>query len=271
VLNLGSLGVNIYANVYFKLTDLNKKNEKELLDFLLDNPDVGYIGLMGGRYDLSIVLTAKNLQELDKSLSNIVKRFPNYLRNYNISLRLAGYKFHKKYLVESKIKEEKKIMHNEFSAIKLDTIDKNILLMLTDSSRIPLVEISEKINIPFSTVRTRVKNLESGGIISGYSLLFDLNKIGMNNYKLFINAKDKSEEVSHKLFSFAESHKNIIWFFKTLGEHDYEFRIEAESLEKYQEIIKEIRSEFVDALEEIETLIVFKELKEDYGAILSKK
>ncbi|MEK6894213.1 MAG: Lrp/AsnC family transcriptional regulator [Nanoarchaeota archaeon] len=271
VLNFSSLGVNIYANVYFKLTDLNKKNEKELMDFLLDNPEVGYIGLMGGRYDLSIVLTAKNLQELDKSLSNIVKRFPNYLRDYNVSLRLAGYKFHKKYLIDSKMKEEKKIMHNEFSSIKLDTIDKEILLRLTDSSRTSLVDISEKIKIPFSTVRTRVKNLESNGIISGYSLLFDLNKVGMSNYKLFINVKDKSEEIYNKLFTFAESHKNIIWFFKTLGEHDYEFRIEAESQEKYQEIIKEIRSEFVDALEETETLIVFKELKEDYGAILNKK
>lgn len=271
VLNFGSLGVNIYANIYFKLTHLNKETEKELMDFLLGNPEVGYVGIMGGRYDLSIVLTAKNLQELDKSLSNIVKRFPNHLRDYDVSLRLAGYKFQKKYLVESRIKEEKKIMHNKSSSIKLDAIDKDILLMLTDSSRTSLVDISEKIKIPFSTVRTRVKNLESKGIISGYSLLFDLNKVGMSNYKLFINIKNKSEEIYNKLFTFAESHKNIIWFFKTLGEHDYEFRIEAESQEKYQEILKEIRSEFVDALEETETLIVFKELKEDYGALLNKK
>ena len=90
----------------------------------------------------------------------------------------------------------------------------------------------------------------------------------MLNYKLFIKLRNKSEDSYKKLLSFSEAHKNIIWVFKTLGEHDCELRIEAESQEKYQEIIKEIRSHFSQIIEETETVIVFNELKEDYSVIL---
>jgi DNA-binding Lrp family transcriptional regulator len=126
------------------------------------------------------------------------------------------------------------------------------------------------LKIPFSTVRNRIKLLEQKEIIAGYSILFDLNKINMQNYKVFIRVNDKSEESHNKLFSYASNQKNIIWFFKTLGDHDYEFRIEVESQEKYQELIRDLRTQFSGIIEEIETLIVFNELKEDYTVVLNE-
>ena len=70
------------------------------------------------------------------------------------------------------------------------------------------------------------------------------------------------------MYYFAQAHKNITWFFKTLGENSYEMRIEIESLEKYQKVIKEIRNNFFDIIEELETITIFKEIKEDYSSVL---
>ncbi len=269
VLNLKSIGISLYANVYFKMIAVNKKKEEEIIDFLVKNDKIGYVALLGGRFDLSIVLVAKNLQELESTLNDIVNKYPNELKEYTLSLRTIGVKFHKKYLFQDKFKENKKILTNEDYLVKIDELDTKILKELSKNSRESIINISEKLKQPFSTIRIRIKNLEKKGVIAGYSLLFDLSKIEMLNYKIFIKAKDKSADFYKKLISFAETHKNITWFFKTLGEHDYELRVELENQIKLQEILKEIRSKFVESIENMETIIIFNELKEDYSCVLN--
>jgi len=272
ILNLKKLGINIYANIYFKLRNISKIKEQRIITYLNKNNHVGYIGLLGGRFDLSTVIVAKNIEQLETKINKLVTRYPNELSNYIISLRIIGVKFPKKYLTEDKKSyreiKPKKIFVKEERIIKIDELDKNILKSLSENARTPVLEISSNLNEPFSTTRVRIKSLEKKEIISGYSTLLDLGKIGLQNYKIFIKTRDKSEESYHKLFSYASTHKNIIWFFKTLGDHDYELRIEVENQEKYQEIIRELRTEFSEIIDEVETVIVFKELKEDYSVIL---
>ncbi|MEK6953275.1 MAG: Lrp/AsnC family transcriptional regulator [Nanoarchaeota archaeon] len=267
VINLDSLGIGIYTNVYFKILGASKAKEEEIINFLINNNNVGYIALLGGRFDLSIVLVAKNIQQLEENLNSIINRYSEELREHMVSLRTFGVKFPKKYLLVRKV-EAKRIFTKERNLEKIDNLDKQILQILSQNSRLSIVDISNKLKIPFSTIRARIKSLESRNVIAGYSILPDLNKLGMLNYKLFIKLRNKSEDSYKKLLSFSEAHKNIIWVFKTLGEHDCELRIEAESQEKYQEIIKEIRSHFSQIIEETETVIVFNELKEDYSVIL---
>ena len=265
VLNLNSLGIGVYANIYFKLHTVKSK-EEDIINFLVNNNNVGYVAVLGGRFDLSIVLVAKSIQELEENLNKIVNKYSEELKEYMVSLRTFGVKFPKKYLLEKSI-ETKKILIKEKGLEKIDNLDKQILKFLSQNSRLSIIDISNKLKIPFSTIRARIKSLEKKNIITGYSVLLNLGELNMFNYKLFIKVKDKSEGTYTKLYSFAETYKSIIWFFKTLGDHDYELRIEVESQEKYQEIIKEIRSRF-SFIEEIETIIVFKELKEDYSVVL---
>ncbi len=271
VLNLESLGVNIYANVYFKIVGADKKKEEEIVDYLVKSESVGYVALLGGRFDISIVLVSRDIQELEESLNKIVNEFPNELKEHSIALRTIGLKFQKKYLFQQKSEENKSILTKEKHLIKIDDLDVKILRELSKNSRESIVTISEKVKEPFSTIRTRIRNLEQRKVIAGYSILFDLSKIGILNYKVLIKTKDKSEDFYRRIISFSKSHKNITWFFKTLGEHDFELRVEVENQERYQEILKEIRSEFASSVDEIETIIVFHEAKEDYSIVLSRK
>ena len=66
------------------------------MDFLLKNKKVGYLATLGGQFDLSIVLVAKTLQELEKDIEEIITQFPENLHNYTTSLRTFGWKFPKK-------------------------------------------------------------------------------------------------------------------------------------------------------------------------------
>ncbi len=129
VINLDSLGIGIYTNVYFKILGASKAKEEEIINFLINNNNVGYIALLGGRFDLSIVLVAKNIQQLEENLNSIINRYSEELREHMVSLRTFGVKFPKKYLLVRKV-EAKRIFKKERNLEKIDNLDKQILQIL---------------------------------------------------------------------------------------------------------------------------------------------
>ena len=61
---------------------------------------------------------------------------------------------------------------------RLDEVDHQILDMLIENTRIPFTDIAKKLLISAGTVHVRVKKLEEAGIIKGYSLTLDYQKLG---------------------------------------------------------------------------------------------
>ena len=66
-----------------------------------------------------------------------------------------------------------------FSSDRLDGIDKQILGMLLDDSRITLSHISKKVGISSPAIRERMRKLEQEGIIKGFSTIVDYKKLGL--------------------------------------------------------------------------------------------
>ena len=60
----------------------------------------------------------------------------------------------------------------------MDETDRMIIEVLCDDARTSLRKISEKIGVSLGAVSNRVKKLEKSGIIKGYTVLLDADKIG---------------------------------------------------------------------------------------------
>lgn len=60
----------------------------------------------------------------------------------------------------------------------MDDIDKKIIRVLEDDARTSLRKISELVDVSLGTVSNRVKRMEKNGIIRGYSVILDPDKIG---------------------------------------------------------------------------------------------
>ncbi|MBT3357184.1 MAG: Lrp/AsnC family transcriptional regulator [Euryarchaeota archaeon] len=54
--------------------------------------------------------------------------------------------------------------------IEVDSLDRSILSVLRNSSRLPFVEIAKQVGVTERTVRTRMRRLEEEGIIRGYTI-----------------------------------------------------------------------------------------------------
>ncbi len=61
---------------------------------------------------------------------------------------------------------------------KIDDIDYKIIQVLCEDARTSLRKISERIGVSLGAVSNRVKKLEQSGVIQGYSVLLNPEKIG---------------------------------------------------------------------------------------------
>ena len=62
----------------------------------------------------------------------------------------------------------------------IDQKDKKIIEILQKNARIPNTEIAKMLGISESTVRKRINDLESKGVIKKYTVIVDPSKIGYN-------------------------------------------------------------------------------------------
>ena len=60
----------------------------------------------------------------------------------------------------------------------LDDIDKKIIKVLENDARTSLRKISQLVDVSLGTVSNRVKRMEKNGVIKGYSVILDPDKIG---------------------------------------------------------------------------------------------
>ncbi|MBT6023416.1 Lrp/AsnC family transcriptional regulator, partial [Candidatus Woesearchaeota archaeon] len=64
--------------------------------------------------------------------------------------------------------------------MKLDDKDMDILSLLKKNAKKTTQQISRELNIPITTIHNRIKKLESEGIISKYTVVFNHKKLGKN-------------------------------------------------------------------------------------------
>ena len=60
----------------------------------------------------------------------------------------------------------------------MDDIDKKIIKVLENDARTSLRKISQLVDVSLGTVSNRVKRMEKNGVIKGYSVILDPDKIG---------------------------------------------------------------------------------------------
>src|SRR3972149_9310563 len=61
---------------------------------------------------------------------------------------------------------------------KIDDIDMQIISLLQEDSRLSFNKIAHKLEISVGTACNRVKSLEDRGVLKGYTVLVDPNKVG---------------------------------------------------------------------------------------------
>jgi len=104
------------------------------------------------------------------------------------------------------------------SSYNIDDVDRKIIRLLQKDSRKSFNKLSEGVEIAVGTAYNRVKNMEDKGIIKGYSVLLDSDKLGYNLTALILVEADGQylSEVENELAKLDE----VISIYDITGEYD---------------------------------------------------
>ncbi|RLG95723.1 AsnC family transcriptional regulator [Candidatus Bathyarchaeota archaeon] len=143
--------------------------------------------------------------------------------------------------------------------VKIDDIDREILRMLQDNSRVAFKRIAEKVGVSEATIFVRVKNLRKKGVIKRFTVIVSPELLGKSlTAFVLINSEPK------KLESVLETLSNmddVYEVYDVTGTYYIIAKIRTENKESLTKIIDRIG--MIDGITRTETAIVLKSVKEE--------
>ena len=249
---------------------LNSESEKKVINKLKANKKIQYMGKLGGEYDFIIGFTIKKLSELSETIDEINSAFGKNKSNQTLLTMVREIKDSFK-TIFSKNNEHNNIvsMPNINEKIKIDEVDKKILIPLGKNSNIPSWEIAEKVKISDVAVRKRIENLTKKRIILNFRTMIDLTKLNYQPYFLFIKINPIDKKLEDKFIEFSKINKNITYSMKIAGRYDYILTISVENSKQLKEFIYDLKNKFSDIITEISISPLFEmiyhtQLAEDF-------
>jgi len=84
-LNFEGIGFSTLYKLDINLQNYNLKTEEEFVNYLKAYPNVLYIESVTGKFDLSIIIVAKTSSHFHKILREIRSKYPDVIRDHEIS------------------------------------------------------------------------------------------------------------------------------------------------------------------------------------------
>lgn len=260
LINFSKIGYTGYA-VYARFHNVTHEKKNEIINDLKSNNNIYWVAEFGGKYDIAFAFLAKNIIHFNNLFLEISSKYNNHLKDFTIEIRVELNQFPRDYLLtnteKNKLNKKIPLFGKVFENENLDNLDNKILINIANDPRISVLKLSEKINKPTSTIRTRLKQLEEKEIIQGYSSMIQCNDYNYTIYQLFITATNITMEIKKKLFSYCAMHPNIIILVESVGKWNFEIMYEVENQKQLQEFIMDFRTKFSDIILDIENSVMF--------------
>jgi DNA-binding Lrp family transcriptional regulator len=142
-----------------------------------------------------------------------------------------------------------------------DDIDKKILNILQNNSKLTHKEIAEKLYLSRTPVFDRIKKLERKGVIKKYIALLNPVKINKNLKVLcFITLKAHGLEAVNLFQKEIEKKSCVMECFHIAGNYDFFLKVIVKDIEEYQKFVLNDLSE-IKNISQVNSSFVLGELK----------
>jgi Lrp/AsnC family transcriptional regulator for asnA, asnC and gidA len=148
--------------------------------------------------------------------------------------------------------------------IELDEIDRAILRLLQEDGRMSYSEISRRVKIPESTVRSRVNKLVNEGVIRKFAALINPFKAGYDIIA-FIVVDAEPSKVRYVVEELAKLPEVDVLGIAT-GAHDILMQVTARDLQELEKFILEKMAK-IDGIKSTETSILTSVKKWGYARV----
>ncbi|ART67280.1 AsnC family transcriptional regulator [Mycobacterium dioxanotrophicus] len=146
----------------------------------------------------------------------------------------------------------------------MDDLDQAIVRELQQNGRITNQELADRVGLTASPCLRRVKQLETAGVITGYTAVVDPRALGMSITAFVRIRLDRHSQDAVDAFESAiRLIENVLECFVVTGESDYLLRIVVTNLEQYERVIR-TRLQRLPGITSIDSSFTFGQIKQTF-------
>ena len=139
----------------------------------------------------------------------------------------------------------------------LDIKDRKILELLEKNGRLPIQELSSKLNIPPSTIHNRIKRMEKTKVIEGYSV--KLNETIMErDFTVYMLVNGSTGNYLENEFL---QRKEVIEISGITGEYDLIIKMQFQDISNYNDFLTQFRNKYSSDIKQTVTMVRTEKIK----------
>ncbi|WP_094076855.1 Lrp/AsnC family transcriptional regulator [Notoacmeibacter marinus] len=143
----------------------------------------------------------------------------------------------------------------------MDSKDRQIVRALQQDGRLSNIDLAERVNLSPSPCLRRVRLLEEGGVIQGYSAVVDPKAVGLRITAFIrITLARHDREAVGRFEAQVQTIDEILDCHLLTGEADYLLRVMVADLDAYEDFVRE-RLHGITGISSITTSLVFGTVK----------
>jgi DNA-binding Lrp family transcriptional regulator len=255
VLNTSKLGW-YYTKFYIKFKNITPDKEKELYEYVGQQPHISYLGSVEGPYDCMILVMVKSSKDMIDFQDKFMKLFGEYIQVKDLVTFLSPHRLNQRFLYEG---TEKQDWYSpiDLGNYDLDDIDKKILETISKNARMPLIDIAQKLKVDNKVVKYRMKKLEKDNIILAYTSAPNFDKLGLTFFQINISLKDPTSR--KEIIEFFNQTNKCLFAIELLGKYDVLAEVHVQNSEELKKLTDEFRIKFVDKYNDYDISTITKE------------
>jgi Lrp/AsnC family leucine-responsive transcriptional regulator len=138
-------------------------------------------------------------------------------------------------------------------SLDLDEIDVQILALLQEHCKMPLAKIGQRVGLSAPAVIERIKKLEEGGVITGYTALLDTRKLGCD-ITAFIGVLASHPRGIVDVEQQIESRPEVLECHHVTGGYTLLLKVKTANTTTLEQLISHLRS--IEGVSRTETMVV---------------
>jgi DNA-binding Lrp family transcriptional regulator len=146
--------------------------------------------------------------------------------------------------------------------VRIDKKDVEIIKILEEEGRIPILELAKRVKLSHETVRYRINKLIKNGVIEKFIVRINKKKLGYKLYAIIMIATwNYSGSDWEDFLNYLMENERIVSVEKITGSYDIKIAFWAKSPEDLDSISHEIKTKFSKIIKGWESYIFTKQYK----------
>ncbi|MFD4600509.1 Lrp/AsnC family transcriptional regulator [Streptomyces sp. NPDC058464] len=122
----------------------------------------------------------------------------------------------------------------------VDSVDSMIIDLLVQDGRRTVTEIADHVSLSPSAVKRRIDRLERIGVIAGYTVILDHNKLG-SGFEAFVELRFAGDVKVEMITMAATSVPEVLEVFTVAGDPDALVRVRVSGVQHLRDVIDRLR------------------------------